>query len=182
VSEVPSVKAPSGEVRPRGNKTVGDITRSLVPLVILVVLAVWVLWPRVGSTVREVDPSGDLRDAGRLGLFTVLAPSGLPSGWRATSSKLDRPAARQVTIRIGYLTPAERYARYVQSNVDSGALLSAEIPGATRDGSVRVGGRSWDRYRADRGELAYVLPGAATLLVTGSADAGELSVLASSLR
>lgn len=169
-------------IPPRGNKTVGDITRSLVPLLVLVVLAVWVLWPRVGSKVHQVDPSGDLRDAGRIGLFTVLAPTGLPSGWRPTSSRLDRPRPGELTIEIGYLTPGEKYARYVQSNVDTAALLGGQIPGAARDGSVRVGGRSWDRYRAARGELAYVLAGATTLLVTGSASAAELDVLASSLR
>jgi hypothetical protein len=169
-------------VRPRGNRTIGDTLRSLVPLVVLVMLAVWVMWPRVGSRVHVIDPSGDLRDAARIGLFTVESPHGLSSGWQPTSSQLDQPTAEVLTIQIGYLTPAQQYARYVQSNVRTDSLLDTQVPGATIDGSVPVDGRTWLRYRTPKGELALVLPGKATLLVTGSAGQDELTAMASSLR
>jgi Protein of unknown function (DUF4245) len=167
---------------PRGNKSVGDIARSLLPLVVLVVLAVWVLWPRVGSRVQPVDPSGDLRDAARIGLFAVESPQGLPSGWHPTSSDLGQPTDRVLTIQIGYLTPAGKYATYVQSNVGTSELLGAQIPGSTMDGTVQVAGQSWQRYRTGRGEAALVRAGPVTLLVTGSANLAELTTLAASLR
>lgn len=175
-------EVPEEVVRPRGDKTIGDILRSLVPLVVLVVLAVWVMWPHAGSRVHLVDPSGDLRDARQIGLFTVQSPRGLSAGWQPTSSELDQPTAEVLTIQIGYLTPAQQYARYVQSNVRTDSLLDGQIAGATADGSVLVDGRTWQRYRTAKGELALVLPGKVTLLVTGSAGLDELTVLAASVR
>jgi len=173
------------EYQPRGNKTVGDIVRSLVPLVVLVVLAVWLLWPKTGARVQVVDPSGALRDAARIGLYTVVSPHGLPAGWQPTSSTVDQPTDRVLTVEVGYYSPAGKYARYVQSNVTSGELVRDQVPGSVPDGSAVVSGVSvvsWQRYRTPRGEIVLVRPGPVTLLVTGSAGLDELSVLAGSLR
>ena len=166
----------------RGNQLVGNILRSLLPLVALVLLAVWLFWPRAGSPVHVIDPSDDIRGAGRVATYHVVSPQGLPPGWLPTSSYLDRPIAGVVTLEVGYYSPQGRYARYVQSNVGTADLLAAQISGATPDGTVLVGGQTWQRYRTGRGEIALALPGRATLLVTGSAGLDELTVLAGSLR
>jgi Protein of unknown function (DUF4245) len=168
--------------QPRGNKTVSDILRSLVPLVVLVVLAVWLLWPKTGSRVQVVDPSGTLRDAARIGLFTVVSPHGLPSGWQPTSSTVDQPTDRVLTVEVGYYTPGQRYARYVQSNVPADRLVGDRVPGSVPDGSAVVAGVSWQRYRTPDGEIVLVRPGPVALLVTGSAGLDELTQLAASLR
>lgn len=166
----------------RGNQTVGNILRSLLPLVALVLLAVWLLWPHAGSRVHAVDPTGDLRGAARVASYRVVSPQGLPEGWTPTSSRVDQPIESVVTVEIGYLTPGGRYARYVQSNLRTEELLAAQLPGATVDGTALVGTRTWQRYRTDRGETALVLPGPATLLVTGSAPTPDLTTLANALR
>jgi hypothetical protein len=166
---------------PRGDRTVANIFRSLVPLVALVLVAVWLWWPEAGSRVHVIDPGGDLRAASQFAPYRVVSAQGLPPGWRPTSSRLDRPTSAVVTVQVGYLSPAGRYARYVQSNLRTDDLLNAQIPGAAPDGTVAVGGRPWQRYRTGSGETALVLPGAVTLLVTGSAGPDELSALAASL-
>ena len=168
---------------PRGDKTVANILRSLVPLVALVLLAVWLWWPDAGSRVHVIDPGEDLRGASRIAPYQVVSPQGLASGWRPTSSRLDHPTSAVVTLEVGYLSPGEKYARYVQSNLRTDDLLGAQIAGATPDGTLAVEGQPWRRYRTDRGETALVLPGpVTTLLVTGSAGLDELSALAASLR
>jgi hypothetical protein len=156
--------------------------RSLVPLVALVLFAVWLWWPDTGSRVQVVDPGEVLRAAGRFAPYHVVSPHGLPSGWRPTSSRLDQPTSAVVTVEIGYLSPGERYARYVQSNLRTDDLVGVQVPGATPVGSLAVAGQPWRRYRTARGETALVLPGPATLLVTGSAGLDELTTLAASLR
>jgi len=86
-----------------------------------------------------------------------------------------------VTVEVGYLSPGEKYARYVQTNLRTDELLAAQLPGAAADGTAMVRGQAWQRYRTNRGEIALVLPGTVTLLVTGSAGLDELSALAASL-
>jgi Protein of unknown function (DUF4245) len=168
--------------QPRGNKTVGDIVRSLVPLVVLVVLAVWLLWPKAGSRVQVVDPSGTLRDAARVGLYTVVTPHGLPAGWQPTSSTVDQPTDRVLTVEVGYYTPGRKYARYVQSNAPTAGFVGDQVPGSVPDGSAVVAGVSWQRYRTPSAEIVLVRPGPVSLLVTGSAGLDELTELAASLR
>ncbi len=169
------------QTAPGGNRTVADIVRALVPLVLLVLIAVWVFWPRTGTRVHVVDPSADLRGASRIASYHVVSPQGLPPGWQPTSSRVDQPTSTVVTVEVGYLSPGEKYARYVQTNLRTDELLAAQLPGAAADGTAMVRGQAWQRYRTNRGEIALVLPGTVTLLVTGSAGLDELSALAASL-
>jgi len=157
------------------------MVRSLLPLVAIILIVVWVRSPG-GERVHTIDLTDDIRAASEVAPYPVLSAHGLASGWRPTSSHLDRPAAGVVTFEVGYVSPAGRYARYVESNVGAAQLRTAQLPDATADGTASVGGRRWERYRTGQGEIALFRPGTVALLVTGSAGLDELLTLAASLR
>lgn len=165
----------------RLGKTVGDMARSLLPLLAIVLIVVWVRSPG-GPVVHVIDPSEDLRAATEVAPYPVISAHGLPTGWQPTSSHLTQPATRVVTVEVGYLSPAGRYARYAESNLGLADFIDAQIPGSTPAGAATVQGRSWQRYATGSGEIALVLPGRqVSLLVTGDAGLAELTTLAAAL-
>jgi len=159
--------------------------RALVPMVALVLLLVWLQQPS-GQQVRTVDPAPDVSYAMTAAPYRLVAPRGLPSEWRATSSQVAAPAGEghsPVTLDIGYLTPAGKYARFVVSDLPVDGAVDAAVPGSVRDGSATVAGADWARYRTPKGEVLLVRKvGPATAVLTGNAGMDEFGVLAGSLR
>ena len=87
-----------------------------------------------------------------------------------------------MTLAIGYLTPADRFAQVVISDQAVAAVLRDRVPEAVRDGTAPVGTASWDRYRTTRDEPVLVgRVGRATVLVTGDAPVADLTLLARSV-
>ncbi len=157
-----------------------------MPLLLLILLAAWLRQPG-GQKVTQVDPGPQIAYAKRLATFPVLAPTGLAPGWRPTRSGVDAPAdptRGPVTLRIGYVTPSGQFAALVETGRQPPAVVTDEVPGSVPAGTVAVGGRTWQRYRTPRGEIALVGQPAAglTALTTGSASLDELVGLARALR
>ena len=158
---------------------------ALLPLVAVIVLLV--LWQRgQPQPVATVDPAADVAYARRVSPVPLPAPTGLPAGWRATSSRVEAPSPTgrgPVTLAIGYLTPAGGFAQVVVSDQGVEAVLRQWAAGAVRDGTAPVGAASWERYRATRDEVVLVSRvGRATVLVTGDASGADLALLAGSVR
>jgi hypothetical protein len=167
--------------RTTGRTFVG-LLRALLPSLVAVVLLVW--WQRGDAQpVPTVDPGPDIAYAKRISPTPLPAPGSLPDGWRATSSRVDAPSGEgrsPVTLSIGYLTPAERFAQLVVSDRPVGRVVQDAVPGATEDGAGPAG---FERYRTARGEPALVSQrGVVTILVTGDAPIEDLVRLAESLR
>jgi hypothetical protein len=154
-------------------------------LILLVPMIGWVVLNRPSGhgTVQVVDTKPDIREAKAEARFPVLVPAGLSARWRPTSSRVTRDDAERVVFRIGYVTPADKWAGLVES--DKPSLLADEI-GRDRKpaGSVDVAGTRWTRYPGRQGgEQSLVrTAGGATYLVTGSAKLDELRKLAEALR
>ncbi len=139
------------------------------------------------TPVRTVDYSRTLqmgRDEGRL---AMLAPSRLPDGWRATSAGYTTGPAP--TWHLGLLTAEEKYVGVEEAQAGVTEMVHQHVdPDATRDGSVRIGGESWQVWRDSGGDYAVVRslrgPKRAreTVLVVGSAAEGQVRELARSLR
>jgi uncharacterized protein DUF4245 len=164
---------------------VAGLLWSLLPVLAVLLFVVW--WQQgEARPVPTVDPGPDVAYAQRAAPVRLPGPGPLPAGWRATSSRVDAPSGvgrSPVTLDIGYLTSADRFARLVVSDQSAATVLRERVPGATRDGSAAIGAASWDRYRTGRGEAALVTRvGAATVLVTGDAPADDLARLAGSVR
>lgn len=154
-------------------------------LILLVPMITWAVLNRPSGqhAVQVVDTRPDIREAKAQARFPVLAPEGLSTRWRPTSSRVIRDGDRRVVFRIGYVTPAGRWAGLVEG--DTPSLLDDEIgPDRKPTGSLDVAGTRWTRYPGRRdGEQALVRTGGgATYLVTGSAKLDELQKLAQALR
>jgi hypothetical protein len=158
-----------------GGRSAKGMAFALVVMLVPVFLLIGLNRLFDGEDPIAVDPS-PAYEAARAGKqFPVLEPSGLGDDWVVQSA-----AYADGTLRIGYLTPERRGIQLFEGR----ELLSSQLgPGATADGSVEVGGRTWQRYKAngDRMALALIEPGLAVVLA-GNADETELLTLARALR
>ena len=167
--------------RTTGRNFVG-LLRALVPTLVVVVLLV--LWQRgEARPVPTVDPNPEIAYAKRISPTPLPAPGGLPDGWRPTSARVDAPSGEgrpPVTLSVGYLTPAQRFAQVVISDRPAGRVLQEAVPGSLEDGDGPAG---FTRYKTARGEVALVAQrGIVTVLVTGDAPLEDLTLLAASVR
>ncbi|MBA3523508.1 MAG: DUF4245 domain-containing protein [Geodermatophilaceae bacterium] len=181
-----AAEPPQGRESPsRRNPSALDLLRSLLPLTLLILLVVWLYSPDDPAAVTAIDPAPELAYAATLVDFDVLAAEGLPSGWRPTSAALTPSTAKGPhTVRVGYVTPQERFAQVVQSDRPRSDLLDDVLgPDVTGVGPVDIAGVVWDGLRtADRETALVRQEGTATVVVTGSAPLDVLTGLAGSLR
>ncbi|MDQ1731163.1 MAG: hypothetical protein QOK10_1322 [Pseudonocardiales bacterium] len=165
-------------------RTPAYLWRSLIPLLVIVGLLVFLVWPRGQHSdgVHVVDTAGPIAAARQQAGFTILTPSGLPTGWRATSTEFTPAAASsKASFRIGYVSPKGQYAEFIESNDPADALAAQYGPLAT-DTAVMVNGSSWEGFRRDNNrQLIRRTMNGVTVVVTGSAEQGELVQLAGSL-
>lgn len=168
----------------RAERSPKDMAISL--LVLLVPIALFLGFYRVvlgGDQPAVVDPAPAVAEARAANVFPVGEPTGLPSSWRPISAAFQRTDAG-ATVRIGYVSPDDHGAQLVESNVPAERLLPAELTSAGRaEGTVQVGGRTWQRYSGRPGERALVLlePNR-TVIVVGAAGEQQLRGLADALR
>jgi hypothetical protein len=112
----------------------------------------------------------------------LLVPTGLPGGWRPTSTEFV-PAAQYsaASFRIGYVTPAGKYAEFLESNGPA-AAVAAPYGVLTDRGATSIGGIGWQRFStAENRTLLRTTRGAVTVIVTGNAPDAELTTLADAL-
>ncbi|GEM_PF-378783 len=121
--------------------------------------------------------------------YTPYAPEGLPSTWRATSSRLSGLDGGDdedpVAWHLGMVTPSDEYAALEQSDEQPVSEYLWRMTNSREPvGVQQVAGQTWQRYyRRDKNQRSLVrtLPGL-TLVVTGTASYEELAVLAASLK
>jgi hypothetical protein len=165
-----------------------NMLRSLGPLVLICLALVgWMAFQQSDvDTVREVDPASTVQLAAARASYPVVAPSGLPEGYRPTSARTDAGGAEAgdpVTLEIGYLTPSAEYAGFVVSDDARAEAVDAVLGGAEEQGTAELGGRTWTRGTTERGEtvLSRTADGV-TVLVTGSATEEELATVAGAVQ
>jgi hypothetical protein len=166
-------------------RTPANLWRALIPLLLIVGLLVLFSWPHgQGSDgVHEVDTRPAIEAARQQAGFHVLAPSGLGDRWRATSTEfVPAGTAGPATFRIGYVSPAGRYAELFESDDAPDAVAATYGPLVT-EGTTSVAGVDWQRYQTTAGRrLLRHTVGKVTVIVTGNAGEQELAELAGSLR
>jgi hypothetical protein len=187
--------APGGEGRvsspavERANRlNAANMLRSLVPLVVICLVIVgWNAFRQnPDDSVREIDPASTVQLAAARAGYPVLAPAALSADYRPTSARTDAGAAGEgdpVTLEIGYVTPSEEFAGFVESDDPKAAPLRTVIEGAREQGAVEIDGQMWMRSTTERGETALSrVVGEATVVVTGSAKDDELRTVAAAVR
>lgn len=178
--------------RKHGNETVADMARSL-GLVLAFVLLFLLIGPSRelifptgphGTTVKTVDAAAQVAAARQAAAYPVLAPRGLPAGWRPTSARVARaPAAAgsSATLHLGYVTPRDRYLALEEG--DAAGFAAGQLgKGATSLTEVEVAGQPWQQWRKASGELALSRTAEGRgVVLSGSADLAELRAFAASL-
>ncbi|MFW3173017.1 DUF4245 domain-containing protein [Geodermatophilus sp. CPCC 206100] len=179
--------APSPAVQRANRMSAGNMIRSLAPLVVIVLLiAGWVAFRQSGvDPVRTVDPGTTVSLAAARASYPVVAPAGLPEGYRPTSARTDAgdaEAGDPVTLEVGYLTPSDEYAGFVVSDDARAGAVTDVLGGAEEQDSVDLGGATWTRGTTERGETAlWQAADGVTVLVTGSAADDELERVAAAV-
>lgn len=137
-----------------------------------------------GTAVKTVDAAASVSAARQIAAYRVLAPRGLPAGWRPTSARIAvAPSAggSSATLHLGYVTPAERYLGFEEG--DAAGFAAAVLgSGAGSLPPVDVAGQPWQQWRTAAGELALSrTAGGRSVVLTGSATLDELRTFAASL-
>ena len=179
---VAAVHPASGERR-RGRFSVRDIALSFGVLIVPI-MAVILLFQVLGSDpVTRVDPSGAYSDAESSRQFTVLRTAGLRDGWHLTAASTEL-AGKSATLRLGFVAPSGGFARVAESGGPADRVVAAELGGKPRStGAEEIAGAAWLRFPGRGSEQALVsVRKDVVVVVTGTADPGELRQLAASLR
>ncbi|TNM67482.1 DUF4245 domain-containing protein [Streptomyces sp. NP160] len=182
-SSPPAAPVPSGK-RPRGFETPGDMLRTML-FVLALVLVVFFLTAR---------PQGDQRPPADVAATSASAtaagvPVGvpvLPEGWKASNSRFGPDAAEGLpTFHVGYLDPAGAYGGITATAAATpGWVEGVAGEDATADGTRELAGRTWEVWtRADPRSTTLVSDpsssgGGPALAVTSRGDDADLQTLA----
>ena len=181
---------PPAPGQPRYRRTTSGLVAAMVVTVAVVVAFVafrGLTRDNQPTPVRTVDYTRTVHLGRSEGLLAVLAPPRLPRGWRATSaSYVSGPAP---TWHLGLLTDARKYVGVEEARSSVEDMVRQHVDqNATRDGSVRLAGKTWQVWRDSGGDYAVVrgLRGPKreqeTVLVVGSAPPEQVRRLAVALR
>ena len=166
-------------------RTPANLWRALIPLLALIAVLAVFTWPRATRSdgVHVVDTAGPIAAARQQAGFTLLLPAGLDARWRPTSTEfVPAGTASKATLRIGYVSPGDQYAEFLEGNDAPAAVLATYGP-LTADGTASVGSAAWTQYRTSSNrQLITRTVSRVTLIVTGSAKPDELTELAAALR
>lgn len=186
---LPEGMQPPRPEKPRVRQTVRDMVLTLLVVGGMVLfLYVMVLRPKP-EPVRQVDVNAATVTAVQADALPIEVPTGLDSGWRATSARFTPgPEAGTGQWFLGYVTPDDRYVALAASDYDAKKFIDDQTVSGTPDGEQDVDGVTWKRYFApgngnvqDQRSLVRQQDGVTTV-VTGTVSYDELATFIATLR
>lgn len=138
----------------RGNPAIGDIIRSMVVIgaIILALYGVGKIFSsQPESVVEPIDYATVVAQARPAASFPLLAPAGLPEGWRATSARFQTNG-----WHLGVLTDADDYVGLEQLRGTSGRAVDRFADGSRSTGTADVAGQTWNVRTGPDGRLTYL--------------------------
>lgn len=162
--------------------------RAVFTCLLIIAAVIVVVPPEHASAPSQVSYARDLARLTRVARYPVVAPGGLPRGWRPDSSVLTLGGAngpRTATWQLGYMTPSGHDAALEETDASPAAFVRRMTNSGTSEPQARVSGRAWNvAWTAGRGQrsLYYTSQAGVTVVVTGNATWPELRALAGSLR
>lgn len=184
--EDPAAVAAQREERARRRlrQTARDMLLSMLVVAAGVLLLAFPFGRGAPDPIKVIDPAPVVAAAREELGWPVLAPTGLPATWRATSARLDVAADGETVLHVGYLSPSTRYIGLEQSATKETAFVRDQTLGGRPVGEVVIGGTTWQRLESPDGERKSLLRvgDGATYVVTGAAPWTELDALTASLR
>jgi hypothetical protein len=177
-------------VRQRSRYSLGsmpNMLRSLFVIGVFVLVLVAVV-PRVSQVDRPaVDALGKARYTAAQTAWPIELPTGLGSGWVPTVATYGPGTANVPTFTTVWSTPGGGTIALKEAVRATDEWVSRSVNDGDRSGTVRLSGRTFERYSADDGkQLSYVVRGAGsgglTLVVSGTAAEDELKAFTAALR
>lgn len=152
---------------------------------LLLAAAMIVMTPRpVTQIAIAVSYRSDLAKFQHVAPYAALAPEGLPTGWQLVSSRLTMTGG-VVSWHLGFVAPSGRIASLDESNERPAEFVRR----ITNDGDLLApvwsAGEWWARrLRPDKDQRSMYrsVPGAFTLIISGTSGWRELAELAGSVR
>ena len=170
--------------RKRLRQTVRDMVLSMLVVLgaVLLLVAPW-NW-RTPDPVKEVDAAPVIAGAREAYDWPVLAPAGLPAGWRATSARIETAGDGQPVVVLGYVSPATEYVGLQQSPTAITDFVSTVTLKGVQADDVTIAGDTWTRYvnpDETRRSLVRTADGI-TYVVTGTGPWAEVEGFTAKLR
>lgn len=175
------------------NAAASDMIRSLA-VILIPLLVITFLFTRNlrDHPVSVVDYTPILAQARQQSPYPVLAPTNLPSGWRATRASWvrtgenalnDQPSPRNAWT-LGFLDPSATYIGLYQGDAQVEDLVTTATAKGHQDGSSTVDGQAWQRWISQDGRTrSLVLAGPKdTAIVAGDLPYEALEAYAGTLR
>jgi hypothetical protein len=146
----------SQTVNPRTQRSVAGMVGALIVVVALVVAVVAFRSAGQKSTpIETADWQAWVKAARADGKLTVLAPSRLPGGWRATSATYESGTNPQ--WRMGMLTDGKKFVGVVESLEPTDHLVEEYVDDNAEHGDdVTFAGGTWQTWTDAGGDYAVV--------------------------
>ena len=170
-----------------------DMIRSLA-VILIPLLVITFLFTRNlrDHPVTVVDYAPILAQARKQSPYPVLAPTNLPSGWRATQASWvrtgenalnDQPSPRNAWT-LGFLDPSDTYLGLYQGDAQTQDLIASATAQGRPDGTSTVGNQDWQRWVSPDGRTrSLVLVGPKdTAIVAGDVPYEALESYVGTLR
>lgn len=160
-----------------------NMFRSLLVVLVLVAGLVMIV-PRV-TEVRQppVNAAAVAAMAVKESGQSFLAPVALPDGWVATQARYGPWTDLTRTWQAGWTTPGGGFVAIKQAVQPSEAWLKAATAVGKADGTVQLGGRSWDKRVDERNQIHLIArdPAGLTTVVSSVKGMADLQVFVPAL-
>ncbi|MGS2590144.1 DUF4245 domain-containing protein [Streptomyces hebeiensis] len=165
----------------RGKQTVRDMILSMAVIgAVVAVIYVFIPHDDEAAPVQPVDYRVELLTARRAAPYPVLAPAGLPEGWKATS--VSYKTESDDAWHLGYLDPDGEYVAVEQSTAPPRKYVPEVSRKAADSGRTQqVADEEWQRWEGPKYDALVRTEGGATTVVTGTASFERLGEMAAAL-
>jgi hypothetical protein len=176
---------------PRSAYSMGSWPNMLRSLLVigLMVAGLVAIVPRISQVERPaVDAVSKASYVAKQTGWQVELPAGLGSDWVPTVASLAPGTEEVLTFTTVWTTPSGGDIALKEAAGVTPGWVERSVNGGAAGGEVAIDGRTWQRYAAaERGQVSYVLRGAATggkaltLVATGVVSDDELKALVAAL-
>jgi hypothetical protein len=165
--------------RAKRESTPADMIRSLAVILIPLLIITFLFTRNLGDhPVKEVDWRPVLTTARQQAPFPVLAPTGLPEGWRPTQVVWvplgepylnGEPSVRNLW-KLGFLTPDDVFIGLSEGDLRPDDLVRDETRAGSPDGQSTVGDQTWQRWVSPDDRTRSLVASSAKATTVVSAD------------
>ncbi|WP_185028549.1 DUF4245 domain-containing protein [Streptomyces candidus] len=166
----------------RGNQKIRDMVLSMA-VIGGVVAVVYTAVPHDedADPLKTVDYRVEVTTAQRSAPYPVLAPQGLPEGWRATS--VTYRGNEDKAWHLGFLDPDTEYVAVEQSTADPAKYVPKVTFSAKDSGRTKqAGGVTWQVWKGEKYDALVRTDKNATTVVLGTASDERLAEMAAALK